>query len=77
MLDRREFIKVISSLAAGLHLPVFSKNADLNKSDKFGDLLPTRALGNTGKQLTMLGVGGSHIGTGKSTNGYVHKIFSR
>jgi len=55
-LDRREFIKVISSLAAGLHLPVFSKNADLNKSDKFGDLLPTRALGNTGKQITMLGV---------------------
>jgi len=34
MLDRREFFKVISSLAAGLHLPVFSKNADLNKSDK-------------------------------------------
>jgi hypothetical protein len=23
MLDRREFIKVISSLAAGLHLPAF------------------------------------------------------
>jgi aryl-alcohol dehydrogenase-like predicted oxidoreductase len=62
MLDRREFLKIISGLAAGLHLPVFSKDVNLLQSDKFGDLLPTRALGNTGKQITMLGVGGSHIG---------------
>ena len=30
-------------------------------SDRFGDLLPTRALGRTGEQVTALSVGGSHL----------------
>ena len=31
-------------------------------SDKWGDLLPLRKLGNTGESTTMLGLGGNHIG---------------
>jgi aryl-alcohol dehydrogenase-like predicted oxidoreductase len=34
----------------------------LTHSDKFGNLLPLRKLGTTGEQVTMLGVGGYHVG---------------
>ena len=61
-IDRSEFIKIISGLVADHHLPVFRKNVNTHQSYKFGDLLPTRALGNTVNQITMLGVDGSHIG---------------
>ena len=30
--------------------------------DKWGSVLPKRILGNTGKEVTMLGVGGYHVG---------------
>ncbi|MCK4750965.1 MAG: aldo/keto reductase, partial [Bacteroidales bacterium] len=32
------------------------------QSDRFGDVLPLRRLGKTGKDVTMLGLGGYHIG---------------
>jgi len=34
-------------------------------SDKLGDLLPLRKLGRTGESVTMLGVGGYHVGYGR------------
>jgi predicted aldo/keto reductase-like oxidoreductase len=35
-------------------------------SDRLGDLLPLRALGNTGRSVTMLGTGGAHVGRTES-----------
>ena len=34
----------------------------LATSDRLGDLLPLRSLGNTGRFVTMLGTGGAHVG---------------
>lgn len=63
MEKRRSFLKKISGLTAGIMVPVgnlaFGKNI---ASDKWGELLPMRKLGKTGVEVTMLGVGGYHIG---------------
>lgn len=64
MANRREFIKTMAAITAGLNLPIW-KNAFASTPahDKLGELLPLRPLGNTGASITMLGVGGSHIGS--------------
>jgi uncharacterized protein len=63
MEKRRTFIKKISGLTAGIMVPVshfsFGNNAS---SDKWGTVLPKRKLGKTGVEVTMLGVGGYHVG---------------
>lgn len=63
MEKRRQFLKKISGLTAGIIAPLphlsFGKT---NFSDKWGEVLPKRLLGKTGEQVTMLGVGGYHIG---------------
>ena len=63
MEKRRTFIKKISGLTAGIMVPVshfsFGKIAN---SDKWGTVLPKRKLGKSGVEVTMLGVGGYHIG---------------
>ena len=63
MNDRREFLKTLAGLTAGLMLPyeAFS-GVTAKKSDKWGELLPQRKLGKTGESVTMLGLGGFHIG---------------
>jgi aryl-alcohol dehydrogenase-like predicted oxidoreductase len=61
MISRRDFIKAISFLTANLNLPLWA-DIGVKKNDRCGDLLPMRPLGNTGESVTMLGVGGSHIG---------------
>ncbi len=61
MNDRRDFLKALAGLSAGLLLPGQTLRAQV-KRDRLGDLLPTRALGRTGRRVTMLGVGGWHIG---------------
>lgn len=61
MITRRDFIKTISLLMATLKLPLWAVGST-TKSDRWGDLLPVRPLGNTGESVTMLGVGGHHIG---------------
>ncbi len=61
MITRSAFIKFLTGLAATMQLPVWAL-AQARKSDNFGELLPLRPLGNTGKNVTMLGVGGHHIG---------------
>ena len=63
MEKRREFLKKISGLTAGLMVPLH--NMSFGKSvmrDKWGDILPLRKLGKTGVDVTMLGVGGYHVG---------------
>jgi hypothetical protein len=63
MEKRRTFVKKLSGLTAGLMVPAgsmaFGTNMD---SDKWGTVLPKRRLGKTGADVTMLGVGGYHIG---------------
>ena len=60
MKDRREFLKKMTLLTGSLMLPI-SGFANSNK-DKWGNILPLRSLGKTGKHVTMLGLGGYHIG---------------
>ena len=63
MESRRSFLKYMAGLTAGLVLPVpWSCGNSTRTRDKFGDLLPLRKLGKTGEMVTMLGVGGFHIG---------------
>lgn len=60
MTDRREFLKTLAGFTAGIMLPFEAFTG--GKSDRLGELLPLRKLGNTGEEVTMLGVGGYHIG---------------
>lgn len=63
MSDRRAFLKTLATLTAGMM--VSRNNAQGTTAplrDRFGELLPLRSLGRTGEKVTMLGVGGAHIG---------------
>ena len=63
MINRRVFLKSLAGLTAGVLLPANNGiGADSASSDRLGELLPTRILGRTGEAVTMLGVGGWHIG---------------
>lgn len=64
-MKRRTFLRTLATATAGLSLPSpsFGQAAD---SDRLGRLLPRRRFGRTGESVTMLGVGGWHIG-GKMT----------
>ncbi len=63
MEKRRQFLKKMTGLTAGVMVPFqnisFGKSAS---SDKWGSILPLRKLGKTGVNVTMLGVGGYHVG---------------
>ncbi len=53
----------MAAATAGILVPI--KNADGTEyvpSDRFGNLLPLRTLGATNEKVTMLGLGGAHIG---------------
>jgi len=60
MNERRAFLNQIGMLTGSLMLPI-SSFAGSNK-DKWGEILPLRTLGKTGKKVTMLGLGGYHVG---------------
>ena len=62
-MKRRTFIKIAASgtLAAGMGIPLFS-NPKTGVRDKWGELLPLNDFGSTGRKVTMLGLGGYHIG---------------
>src|SRR3990172_12398095 len=63
MMNRRMFLKSLTGLTVGMLLPPQTYAVTSSKSsDRLGDLLPTRVLGRTGEAVTMLGVGGWHIG---------------
>ena len=63
MNERRHFLKSLGALTSAIMLPRFDLlGKPIVKSDKWGDLLPSRRLGKTGVDVTMLGVGGSHVG---------------
>ncbi|MGM0529755.1 MAG: aldo/keto reductase [Bacteroidota bacterium] len=61
--NRRDFLKALAGITSGLLIPYhsFSSNG-VSLEDKLGERLPLRKMGNTGEKVTMLGLGGYHIG---------------
>lgn len=62
MENRRDFLRYMAGITAGLMLPSGWGCGSRSESDTLGALLPMRKLGSTGEKVTMLGVGGYHIG---------------
>jgi len=60
-MQRRTFLKTLASATAALSIPQTSFGAN-GEADRLGSVLPKRLLGRTGEHVTMLGVGGWHIG---------------
>ncbi len=62
-MERRNFLTKLSGLTAGILIPYssFSGRSSIQK-DRWGEILPLRKLGKTGEKVTMLGLGGYHIG---------------
>ena len=63
--SRRSVLKYLAGFTAGILLAskANAQNKAVNsKGDRLGTLLPQRILGRTGEAVTMLGVGGWHIG---------------
>lgn len=61
METRRDFLRSMAGLTAGMMLPV-GWGCGSPGRDQLGELLPLRKLGKTGEKVTMLGVGGFHVG---------------
>ncbi len=62
-MERRSVLKWLGSFTAGILLSTQANAQDKSPpSDRLGKLLPLRTLGRTGEAVTMLGVGGAHIG---------------
>jgi uncharacterized protein len=60
---RRAFLKQLAVLTTGIMAPIpMFTSCSTTSRDSIGDVLPTRILGKTGERVTMLGLGGYHIG---------------
>ena len=57
-IDRRKFLKTAAALSALAYLPSCGGGQSSVKSDKWGEILPTRKLGKTGLDVTMFCMGG-------------------
>ncbi len=62
MATRRHFIRTISGATLALSHPGIVFGRAPGASDKWGKLLPQKTLGSTGENVTMLGLGGFHVG---------------
>ncbi len=63
MSERRSFLKTLAALTAASMIPHETiTGATTSPRDRFGEILPQRKLGNTGIKVTMLGIGGAHVG---------------
>jgi hypothetical protein len=66
---RREFVAMLAGCTVGLMVPTrLSGEEDIaaataSTSDRLGKLLPLRKLGSSGPIVTILGVGGDHVGS--------------
>ena len=63
MLDRRTFLQSLAGITASTLTTTNSGRAANPESDRWGALLPKRRLGKTGKEVTMLALGGAHVNT--------------
>ncbi|GIX05750.1 MAG: oxidoreductase [Candidatus Poribacteria bacterium] len=64
-MNRRDFLRTLLlalSAAASARASSYARAASPTRRDALGELLPTRPLGKTGEQVTMLGLGGWHFG---------------
>lgn len=61
MNNRRDFLKTMAAFTASLSIPV-AVSAKNKNEDRLGKILPKRKLGRTNEYVTMLGVGGFHVG---------------
>ena len=62
-MERRSLLKWLAGFTAGILLSSQTNaQGKTQKSDRLGKLLPLRTLGRTGEAVTMLGVGGAHLG---------------
>lgn len=59
-MERRDFLRSLAAVTAGMLVDRVSVSASVR--DRLGDLLPLRKLGTTGEAVTMLGLGGWHVG---------------
>jgi uncharacterized protein len=59
---RRDFLKQMSILTASIMVPLPFSGCGNSGRDSIGEMLPKRMLGKTGQEVTMLGLGGYHIG---------------
>lgn len=63
MTKRREFLQRLTGLTTALMIPGKGFPGTLSTDeDRLGEILPKRLLGITGEHVTMLGLGGYHIG---------------
>ena len=63
MSERRKFLKTLATLTAGMMIPFEDVAGAISAPrDRMGELLPLRKLGKTGIEVTMLGIGGAHVG---------------
>lgn len=64
MKNRRDFIKKLAGYTTALLAPIpwTSGCKPVIETDRLGEILPKRLLGKTGERVTMLGLGGYHIG---------------
>lgn len=62
MFNRRDFLATLTGLTALGVTPSCKAQTVKKAEDVLGEILPLRKLGKTGVSVTMLGVGGQHIG---------------
>ena len=63
MKNRRDFIRNLAGLTTSILVPLPILNScNTSNLDRLGKILPKRLLGKTGEHVTMLGLGGYHIG---------------
>lgn len=62
-MNRRAFLRSMAALTTGIMLPSCTYLGKAAKThDRWGSVLPRRILGRTNEPVTMLGLGGNHIG---------------
>jgi len=61
-MTRRELLESLALLTGATLVPWRASAAEPGPSDKLGPVLPLRTLGQTGLKVTMITVGGSHVG---------------
>jgi len=62
MITRRHFIRTVTGATVALAWPGSLFAGLPGRSDKWGELLPLKKFGSTGDSVTMLGLGGFHVG---------------
>lgn len=63
MFSRRDFLQSLALMTSGLLVaPNCAGTSPAASTDRWGKVLPKRKLGKSGAEVTMLGVGGYHVG---------------